>query len=103
MCWRCRATVLPRSGGNGGRPGRRIRATSLPPMRAQMKMLVMPKRLPPGRHSFSVMDHTAPKSTAAKRTAVNTEFRLLQDYSGGNKTSAHWKTDRVINPLLNKC
>lgn len=98
MCWRqktvvllCRSTALPRSGGSGGRPGRWIRATSLPPMRAQMKRLVTPKRLPPGRHSFSVMDHTAPKSTAAKRAAVDTEFGLLQDNSGGNKTSAHWK------------
>lgn len=57
----------------------------MPPMRAQMKRLVTPKRFPPGRHSFSVMDHTAPKSTAAKRAAVNTELRLLQDNSDGNK------------------
>lgn len=37
-------------------------------MSAQMKRIVTPKRLPPGRHSSSVMDHTTPKRTAAKRT-----------------------------------
>lgn len=78
-----RSSALPRSGGNDGRPGRRMRATSLPPMRAQMKRLVMPKRLPPGRHSSSVIDHTAPKSTAAKRAAVDTNIKLIMDNNEG--------------------
>lgn len=101
----CGSTALPSSGGNGGRPGKWIRATSLPPMRAQMKRLVTPKRLPPGRHSFSVMDHTAPKSTAAKRAAVNNELRLLQDNSDGNKTLLNWKSkkgDKSIAELNSK-
>lgn len=71
--------VLPSRGGNGGRRGRRMRATNLPPMSAQMKRVVTPKRLPPGRHSFSVMDHTAPKRTATKRTEEDTNIRLLMD------------------------
>lgn len=33
-----------------------------------MKSTVMPNRFPPGRHSFSVMDHTTPNSTNAMRT-----------------------------------
>lgn len=45
-----------------------MRDTNLPPMSEQMKRIVTPKRLPPGRHSSSVMDHTTPKRTAAKRT-----------------------------------
>lgn len=49
-----------------------MRATSLPPMSEQMKRIVMPNRLPPGRHSSSVIDHTTPKSTAAKRTGEDT-------------------------------
>lgn len=71
--------VLPSRGGNGGRRGRRMRATNLPPTSAQMKRVVTPKRLPPGRHSFSVMDHTAPKRTATKRTEEDTNIRLLMD------------------------
>ena len=48
--------------------GRRMRATSFPPVTAQIKSTVMPNRFPPGRHSFSVIDHTAAKSTAANST-----------------------------------
>lgn len=50
-----------------------MRDTNLPPVTAQMKSTVMPNRFPPGRHSFSVMDHTTPKSTPAKRTGENRE------------------------------
>lgn len=67
-----KSSALPRRGGNGGSLGRRMRATNFPPMSAQMKRIVMPNRLPPGRHSSSVMDHTTPKSTAAKRTGEDT-------------------------------
>lgn len=44
-----------------------------------MKSVVTPKRLPPGRHSSSVMDHTAPKRTAVKRTEEDANIRPLMN------------------------
>lgn len=61
--------LIPSKGGNGGSFGKRMRPNSFPPATEQMKSVTMPKRFPPGRHSFSVMDHTTPKSTAAMITA----------------------------------
>lgn len=60
---------IPSKGGNGGSFGKRMRPNSFPPATEQMKSVTIPKRFPPGRHSFSVMDHTTPKSTAAMITA----------------------------------
>lgn len=63
-----KCSYSPRSGGNGGSLGSRMRVTSLPPTTAQIKRTVMPNRFPFGRHSSPVMDQTTPKSTAARRT-----------------------------------
>lgn len=62
---------LPRRGGKGGSFGRRMSPITLPAMTAQMNSTTMPNRLPPGSHSFTVMDHTTPKRTAAMVTADN--------------------------------
>lgn len=56
----------------GGKLGRRMSPTSFPPMREQINTVMMPKRLPPGRHSFLVMDQTTPNTTAAMDTATQT-------------------------------
>lgn len=48
-------------------------------MSAQMKSVVTPKRLPPGRHSSSVMDHTTPKRTAAKRTEEDAKHQAADE------------------------
>lgn len=42
-----------------------------------MKRVVTPNRFPPGRHSSSVMDHTTPKRTAAKRTEQDRKRQVL--------------------------
>ena len=58
----------PRSGGKGGSLGNRMCPTILPPATALMNTIVIPNMFPPGRHSFSVMDHNTPNSTAAMAT-----------------------------------
>lgn len=62
---RIKEGAIPRSGGRGGRRGRRTSPTSFPPIREQKNTAMMPNRFPPGRHSFSVMDQTTPNNTAA--------------------------------------
>lgn len=84
--------------------GRWTRATNLPPMSAQMKRIVMPNRLPPGRHSSSVIDHTTPKSTAAKRTGRDRRQTLhysVMSYDNNNVIMRHRHLQAYLrrNPL----
>lgn len=55
--------------------GKCMRPNSFPPATEQINKVTMPKRFPPGRHSFSVMDQTTPKSTAAMDTTKGTRTK----------------------------
>lgn len=75
--------------------GKCMRPNSFPPATEKINKVTMPKRFPPGRHSFSVMDQTTPKSTAAMDTTKRT--RTNRYYVHRNKFEILRQKNRIFN------